>query len=68
MFPGSQIFETNTRTALALLSRTTVSAIGISPLDDNVRIVGISSGHVFAATGGAPLLTESHAAQGDKKC
>lgn len=39
-------------------SNTTVSAIGISPQDDNVRIVGSSSGRVFATTVGAPLLAE----------
>jgi len=58
MVPASQIFETNTPTPPALPSNTTVSAIGISPQDDNVRIVGISSGRVFATTFGAPLLAE----------
>jgi len=34
-----------------------VSAIGISPLDDNVRIVGMRNGTVFATTTGAnPLI------------
>ena len=58
MVSASQIFETNTPTPPALPSNTTVSAIGISPQDDNVRIVGISSGRVFATTFGAPLLAE----------
>ena len=35
-----------------------ISAIGISPQDDNVRLVGITTGRVFATTIGAPSLTE----------
>ncbi len=54
----SQIFETNVPTPPATPTNTTVSAIGISPQDDNVRIVGISSGRVFATTMGLPSLTE----------
>jgi hypothetical protein len=35
----------------------TVSAIGISPLSDNVRVVGLETGNVFAtATGGSTLV------------
>lgn len=33
-----------------------VSSIGISPQDDNVRIVGLRNGQVFATTTGAPVL------------
>ena len=47
-----------TQTSAIPRSETPVSAIGISPRDDNVCIVGISSGHVFATTFGAPLLAE----------
>jgi photosystem II stability/assembly factor-like uncharacterized protein len=54
----SQVFETNTPTPPATPTNTTVSAIGISPQDDNVRVVGISSGRVFATTIGAPVLTD----------
>ena len=35
-----------------------VSAIGISPQNDNVRIVGLRNGRVFATTTGATPLTE----------
>lgn len=35
-----------------------VSAIGISPQDDNVRIVGLTLGKVFATTVGLPVLTD----------
>jgi|GEM_PF-903916 len=35
-----------------------VTAIGISPQDDNVRIVGMRDGHVFATTTGAAVLTD----------
>jgi len=55
---ASQIFETNTPTPPATPSNTTVSAIGISPQDDNVRVVGISTGRVFATTTGAPVMTD----------
>ncbi|MCA1593763.1 MAG: hypothetical protein LC754_14160 [Acidobacteria bacterium] len=54
----SQVFETNTPTPPATPTNTTVSAIGISPQDDNVRLVGISSGRVFATTIGAPVMTD----------
>ena len=53
-----EIFQTNNPTLPTLPSNTPVSANGISPQDDNVRIVGISSGGVFATTVGAPLLAE----------
>ena len=35
-----------------------VTAIGISPQDDNVRIVGMRNGRVFATTTGSTTLTE----------
>jgi hypothetical protein len=35
-----------------------ISAIGISPQDDNVRIVGLQNGQVFATTTGSTTLTE----------
>ncbi len=35
-----------------------VSAIGISPQDDNVRIVGLVNGHVFATSTGSATLTD----------
>jgi hypothetical protein len=35
-----------------------VSAIGISPQDDNVRLVGLTTGQVFATTSGANPMTE----------
>ncbi len=40
-----------------LSSGTPVSAIGISPQNDNVRIVGLSDGEVFATTTGSSTLT-----------
>jgi photosystem II stability/assembly factor-like uncharacterized protein len=58
MASASQIFEVNTPTPPATPFNSTVSAIGISPQDDNVRLVGISSGRVFATTLGAPVMTE----------
>ena len=39
-----------------------VSAIGISPQDDNVRLVGTNNGGVFATTVGGPLLPVRNAA------
>src|SRR6185436_7181772 len=35
-----------------------VSSIGISPQDDNVRIVGLRNGQVFATTTGSAVLTD----------
>src|SRR5260370_4243532 len=35
-----------------------VSAIGISPQNDNIRIVGLENGRVFATTTGSSTLTE----------
>lgn len=35
----------------------TVTAIGISPQNDNVRIVGLSNGHVYSTTTGSSTLT-----------
>src|SRR5437016_9707787 len=35
-----------------------ISAIGVSPTNDNVRIVGLSNGQLFRTTTGANPLTE----------
>lgn len=35
-----------------------ITSIGISPQDDNVRIVGMRDGHVFATTTGSSTLTD----------
>jgi hypothetical protein len=44
-------------TAAGALQGFTVSAIGISPLDDNIRVVGLHTGNVFATvTGSATLI------------
>jgi photosystem II stability/assembly factor-like uncharacterized protein len=40
-----------------IVSGQTVCSIGISPLDDNVRIVGLRNGQVFATTTGSAVLT-----------
>lgn len=37
---------------------TPVSAIAISPQDDNVRIVGLNNGKIFATTTGSPVLLQ----------
>lgn len=58
MVPVSQVFETNVSTTVTTAVNSPVSAIGISPQNDNVRIVGITSGRVFATTTGAPVMTE----------
>jgi hypothetical protein len=55
---ASQVFETNPPNPPATAVNTTVSAIGISPQDDNVRVVGITSGRVFATTTGLNVLTD----------
>ncbi len=47
-----------TMTAVSQTMATTVSTIGISPQDDNVRIIGLSNGGVFATTTGATTLTQ----------
>jgi hypothetical protein len=36
----------------------TVSAIGISPLNDNVRLVGMQTGNVFGTSTGSPALVD----------
>ncbi|HET6818277.1 MAG TPA: Ig-like domain-containing protein [Mycobacteriales bacterium] len=41
-----------------LMSGATLTAIGISPTDDNRRIVGLSNGHVFVTTSGSSTLTD----------
>jgi photosystem II stability/assembly factor-like uncharacterized protein len=38
-----------------------ISAIGISPQDDNVRIVGTNTGHLYATTTGSALLPVTQA-------
>ncbi|MGH9828333.1 MAG: WD40/YVTN/BNR-like repeat-containing protein, partial [Blastocatellia bacterium] len=35
-----------------------ISSIGISPQDDNIRIVGVADGEVFASTDGSSNMTE----------
>jgi photosystem II stability/assembly factor-like uncharacterized protein len=35
-----------------------VTSIGISPQDDNVRLIGMRDGHVFATTTGSAVLTD----------
>ena len=35
-----------------------VTSIGISPQDDNVRLVGLRDGHVFATTTGSAVMTD----------
>jgi BNR/Asp-box repeat. len=40
-----------------LVSGVAISAIGISPTDDNTRIVGLDNGNVFATTSGSSTLT-----------
>ncbi len=39
-------------------SNTPISAIGISPQNDNVRVVGTNDGHVFLTLVGAPALVD----------
>ena len=58
MTAASQVFETGAQPVGSTTINTPVSAIGVSPQDDNVRIVGISTGRVFASTVGAPVMTE----------
>jgi photosystem II stability/assembly factor-like uncharacterized protein len=45
-------------TAPGALSGIVVTTIGVSPQDDNVRIVGMRDGHVFATTTGSSVLTD----------
>jgi hypothetical protein len=57
---------TNTAVSQVLVPNSPISAIGISPQDDNVRIVGmgpddasgVESGKVFATTSGSSTLTD----------
>ena len=60
MTVASQVFETVQQPAGTVppATNTPISAIGISPQDDNLRLVGIASGRVFATTLGAPAMTE----------
>lgn len=45
-------------TATGATTGSPVSTIGISRQDDNVRIVGLTNGQVFATTAGLPVLTD----------
>jgi len=45
-------------TSAGALSGIVTTTIGISPQDDNVRIVGLRDGHVFATTTGSATLTD----------
>ena len=45
-------------TAPGALSGIVVTTIGVSPQDDNVRIVGMRNGQVFATTTGSAVLTD----------
>ena len=45
-------------TSPGALSGIVVTTIGVSPQDDNVRIVGMRDGHVFATTTGSTTLTD----------
>ena len=58
MVAASQIFETVTPAVGGIPTNVPVSAIGIAPQDDNVRVVGLTNGRVFATTLGAPVMTE----------
>jgi len=44
----------------AIVSGVAVSAIGISPQNDNVRVVGLENGKVFATTSGSSTLTDTN--------
>src|SRR5260370_19291002 len=37
---------------------TPISAIGISPTNDNIRLVGLVDGHVFGTVTGSPTMTD----------
>jgi len=45
-------------TSPGALSGVVVTSIGISPQDDNVRLVGMRDGHVFATTTGSAVMTD----------
>ena len=55
MVAASQILRPPTPPATA---NTPISAIAISPQNDNVRVVGTNDGHVFATTLGTPALVD----------
>ena len=57
MVAVSQILEPGTVTGPPP-GNTPISSIGISPQNDNVRIVGTTDGHIFATTVGASPLVE----------
>jgi hypothetical protein len=61
-FGTNKIYRSiNSGTNMTAVSQTlgaTVSAIGISPQNDNVRIVGLSTGKVFATSTGSTTLTD----------
>jgi len=48
----------NTAVSQVFAASVPVSAIGISPQDDNVRLVGLANGKVFATTAGANPMTD----------
>src|SRR5262249_57648830 len=49
--------NTNTAVSQVFVPGVAVSAIGISPQDDTVRLVGLENGQVFATTAGANPMT-----------
>jgi len=49
---------TNVPVSQALIASVPISAIGISAQDDNVRIVGLRNGHVFASTNGTTTMVD----------
>lgn len=42
--------------AVGVPANTAISAIGIAPTNDNVRLVGTNSGHVYTTSNGGPLV------------
>lgn len=56
MVPASQVLRPPNPPATT--SNTPISAIAISPQNDNVRVVGTNDGHVFATTLGTPTLVD----------
>ncbi|MBV9009918.1 MAG: hypothetical protein JO354_12255 [Verrucomicrobia bacterium] len=68
MVPVSSVLEPNSTAinpadikmpgapAVGLPANTPISAIAISPQDDNVRLVGTNSGNLYATTVGGPLI------------
>ena len=50
--------DTATAVSQVLESGVPISAIAISPQDDNVRVVGLNDGRVFATTNGSTMLVQ----------